>query len=161
MAKRFSDSLKWDDPFFSDLSNDYKLLWIYILDKCDHAGIFKVNKRLAEFCLNIKIDWKEVEGVFKGRIQTLNHEKWFIPKFIYYQYGVLTENNRVHNSIIQILKKEGVYKLLERTVQGRKDKDKDKDKEELINTNTKEPIIGRSPKGRPLIVDKIMKGDRS
>ena len=60
MAKRFTDSTKWDDPFFADLSNDYKLLWIYILDKCDHAGIYKVNKKMAEFCLNTKFDWKEV-----------------------------------------------------------------------------------------------------
>lgn len=127
MAKRFSDSLKWDDPFFSDLSNHYKLLWIYILDKCDHAGIFKVNKKMADFCLNATIDWDDAEGVFKGRVQTLNQEKWFIPKFIEYQYGTLTEKNRVHNSIIQILKKEGVYKVCVRPLLGAKDMDMDKD----------------------------------
>ena len=131
MPKRFSDSLKWDDPFFSELSNEYKLLWIYILDKCDHAGIFKVNKKMAEFCLNVKFNWNEIQGVFKGRIQTLNGEKWFIPKFIEFQYGILSENNRVHNSVIQILKKEGVYKGLERTVLGPKDKDKEKDKDKV------------------------------
>lgn len=129
MPKRFSDSSKWDDPFFAGLSNNYKLLWIYMLDKCNHAGIFKVNKRLAEFSLDTKFDWKEVLKVFKGRIQTLNREKWFILKFIEYQYGVLQENNRVHNSIIQILKKEGVYKGCARAVIGSKDKDKEQDKD--------------------------------
>jgi len=129
MAKRFSDSLKWDDPFFSELSNDYKLLWIYMLDKCDHAGMFKVNKRMAEFCLNTKFDWKAVEGVFKGRVQTLNDEKWYIPKFIEYQYGELSEANRVHSSIIRILEKEGVYKVRRRSVLGLKEQEKDKDKD--------------------------------
>lgn len=129
MAKRFTDSTKWDDPFFADLSNEYKLLWIFILDKCNHAGIYKVNPKMAEFCLNAKYDWKEVLGVFKGRIQTLNGEKWFIPKFIEYQYGVLVENNRVHNSILQILHKEGIYKDCVRTLLGPKDKDKDKEKD--------------------------------
>ena len=123
MAKRYTDSLKWDDPFFADLPNDYKLLWIFILDKCNHAGIYKLNPRMAEFCLGTKYDWNKVLGVFKGRIQSLNEEKWFIPKFIEYQYGVLTDTNRVHNSIIQILNKEGL-----RTVLGSKDKDKDQDK---------------------------------
>ena len=128
MAKRYTDSLKWDDPFFADLSNEYKLLWIFILDKCNHAGIYKVNPRMAEFCLGTKYDWTKVLGVFKGRIQSLNDEKWFIPKFIEYQYGVLVETNRVHHSILQILTKEGLYKDCSRTILGSKDKDKEKDK---------------------------------
>ena len=130
MSKRFTDSNKWDDPFFFDLSNEHRLLWIYILDKCDHAGMFKINKRMIEFCVGIKFDRNEIEGVFKGRLQTLNDEKWFIPKFIEYQYGTLAENNRVHNSIIQILKKEGVFKGCLKGIHTLKDKDKDKDKEQ-------------------------------
>lgn len=157
MAKRFSDSFKWDDPFFSNLSNEHKLLWIYMLDKCDHAGIFKVNKRMADFCLNTKVDWKAVEGAFKGRVYPLNSEKWFIIKFIEYQYGVLEENNRVHHSIIQILKKVGAYKLLTRPLQGakeqeqEKDKDQDKDKDKDNINNFKEFIsMFREKIGRQL-----------
>jgi hypothetical protein len=52
MAKRFSDSEKWEDPFFTNLTNEYKLAWIYLLDKCDHAGFYKVNLKIMNFCLN-------------------------------------------------------------------------------------------------------------
>lgn len=168
MAKRFTDSAKWDDPFFADLSNEYKLLWIYILDKCDHAGIFKVNTKMAEFCIGTKFDWKAVQGVFTGRIQTLNGEKWFIPKFIKFQYGVLAKQNRVHNSIIQILKKEGVFKPLKRSVNGRKDKDKEQDKDMVkdmekdiiddLNLILKTSYKPTTPKTRELISARLKEG---
>ena len=130
MSKRFTESNKWDDPFFCELSNEYKLLWIYILDKCDHAGIYKVNSRNANFSLGHNFDWdKEVPEKLGERIVLINKEKWFIPKFVYFQYGELCDNNRVHTSIIRILQKEGVFKPLRQSVDRRKDKDKEQDKD--------------------------------
>jgi len=41
MAKRFTASEKWEDLWFSELSNKYKLFWIYLLDKCDNAGVWE------------------------------------------------------------------------------------------------------------------------
>lgn len=137
VPKRFSDSNKWDDPFFSDLENIYKLLWIYILDKCNHAGIFKWNKRLADFQLDYKLDVDEIFKVFHSKIVIIKNDKWFIPKFIEFQYTVLQDNNRVHQSVIAILKKEGVYKgyispLYGDTIQIKdKAKDKETKKEQL------------------------------
>lgn len=130
MAKRFTDSDKWDDPWFLDLPNGHKLLWIFILDKCNHAGIFKVSKRSIDFHLETETDLEEIKKVFKKRIHIINEQKWFITKFIEYQYGELQKNNRVHNSVIQLLKKEGVFKVYQQTLIGAKDKDiyKDKDK---------------------------------
>jgi hypothetical protein len=64
-----------------------------------------------------------------GRIEVLG-DKWFMPKFVEFQYGnELNEDNRVHRSVIEMLKKEGAYKGLVRAIQGCKDKDKDKDKD--------------------------------
>jgi len=128
MPKRFTASEKWDDPFFFELEPKYKLFWIYLLDKCNHAGIWDVNKKMAEFCIGDKIDWDNIQKIFKDRIEIINNgSKWFIPKFINFQYGVLVEENRAHNSVINILKKEGAYKGLIRGLQGRKDMDMDKD----------------------------------
>jgi hypothetical protein len=31
MAKRFTDSEKWKDPFFEELTKDLKLAWLYLL----------------------------------------------------------------------------------------------------------------------------------
>ena len=137
MAKRFTDSRKWDDPFFIELPNKYKLLWFFILDKCNHAGIFEFSKRLVDFNLNDSYKKSDILEVFNGKIEVLKSGKWFIKKFISYQYGELNEANRAHNSVINILKKEGSYMGLISPLQGYKDKDKDKDKDIIVKRMSK------------------------
>jgi hypothetical protein len=67
--------------------------------------------------------------VFNGRIKVLTPEKWFIPKFIVFQYGDLDDSSRVHKSILKTLKKEGVSKECRQGIDTTKDQDKDKDKD--------------------------------
>ena len=129
MPKRFTDTMKWDDPWFGDLSKDNKLAWGFLCDKCDHAGIWKVNERLAVFHLGQMPDIKALGG----RVIQLSPGKWFLPKFVNFQYGNLNPSNRVHASIIAILKKEGASKALKRPLRGSNDKDKDKDKDVVEN----------------------------
>jgi hypothetical protein len=125
MAKRLTASEKWDDPWFCDLDANYKLAWLYLLDKCNHAGIWSPNFKLMEFHLG----FQPRIGGFGGRVVALKDGKWFIPKFIDFQYGELNPENRAHLSVIHILKKEGASKPLVSPLQGDKDKDKDKDKD--------------------------------
>jgi hypothetical protein len=124
MSKRFTDSAKWGDPWFSDLPPLEKLFWMYLLDNCDHAGIWKVHMKLAEFHLGCNPSLEP----FKGRYLQLSEEKIFIPGFIEFQYGTLNESNRVHKSVIDRLKKEGAYKALNSPLQRAKEKDKEKAK---------------------------------
>ena len=131
MANRFTDSRKWDDPWFRKLPIKYKIFFIFLLDKCNHAGIWKVDFESAEFHIGEKILQEEAVKIMEGRIVELK-EKWFIPKFINFQYQVtsisdLNIDNRVHKSVLDMLTKEGAYKPLIRGLQGCKDKDKDKD----------------------------------
>jgi len=137
MANRFTDSRKWDDPWFRKLPCKYKAFFIFLLDKCDHAGIWKIDFESAEFHIGEKLDKNEILGIMNSRIIELK-EKWFIPKFINFQYQVssiteLNPENRVHKSVIELLKKEGALKGLKLPLQGCKDKDmdmvKDKDKD--------------------------------
>jgi len=37
--KRFTETTKWDDPWFRKLSPTAKLLWGYITDKCNAVGL--------------------------------------------------------------------------------------------------------------------------
>jgi len=117
MAKRFSDTDKWKKPFIRGLQGAYKLLWFYILDDCDHAGIWHVDFDVAEIRIGEKIDQKKAEEAFYGKIEIINGgSKWFIKDFIDFQYGELKENNRLHVSVINILQKNkvGAYKPLVR-----------------------------------------------
>lgn len=106
------------------------MFWIFLLDSCDHAGIWKANWPLVKFYSGPE----RMPDTFKERVVPLTSEKWFIPKFVDFQYGELKKENRAHASVIAILEKEGAYKrptnkVLPSPLEGRKDKDKDKEKD--------------------------------
>lgn len=132
MAKRFTDTEKWKKPFIRSMKAPYKLLWLYILDECDHAGIWQVDIEVAQIKIGEKLNLETAKEYFKGRILELDFgDKWFIYDFIDFQYGMLNEQNRAHNSVINILKKHSIdfkNKPLISPLQGAKDKDMDKDK---------------------------------
>ena len=133
MAKRLTATEKWIDPWFCSLSERDRLFWLYLLDNCNHAGIWSVNPMLVQtyfpgYVIN--------SDIFGDRVTVLSGEKWFINKFVEFQYGSLNKENRVHSSVIAILKKEvskplarpmlAPSKPLARPMLGCKDKDKDK-----------------------------------
>lgn len=125
MAKRMTATEKWNDPWFSELSVINKLFWLYLLDNCNHAGIWEYNERLLKFHLGSDFEIDKV--AFKDKIKEYKPGKYFISNFVDFQYGELKEENRAHLSVMSLLKKEGVYKPLKSPLQGDKDKDKDKD----------------------------------
>jgi hypothetical protein len=128
MPKRFTDTEKWKKPFIRGLPTPYKLLWFYILDDCNHAGIWEVDLEVAEIRTGEKFSEKDALRFFGGRVQKISEGKWFLPDFIFFQYGDLNEKNRLHLSVIQILNKYEI-KPLRSPLEGVKDKDKVKDKE--------------------------------
>lgn len=140
MAKRYTDTDKWKKPFIRTLQGPYKLLWIYILDECDHAGVWQVDLEVAQVKLGEKLKLEVALSNFKGKIiQISDGQKWFIPDFIEFQYSLLNPTNKVHASVINILSRYDIlddnYKIkgLASIFQDAKDKDKakamDKEKE--------------------------------
>ena len=73
MAKRFTDSDKWKQKFFRDLKTEYKLLWLYMWDDCDHAGIWNVDIEIAQ--VRLKVDINELEAIeqFGEQIKIINN----------------------------------------------------------------------------------------
>jgi hypothetical protein len=130
MAKRFIDTNIFRKDFVRDLEAPYKLLWLYIINECDHAGLWDVEMDVAQARLKLpELTIENALNQFKGKIIVLqNGRKWFIPDFIEFQYGKLNPENRAHNSVIQILEKYELHKIkpLTSPLQGCKDKDKDK-----------------------------------
>jgi hypothetical protein len=129
MAKRFTDTGKWKKKWIRELNPDMKLFWFYLLDNCDHAGIWEVDIELASFQVGVKLDETRILKAFNRKIVPFKPGKWFIPKFIEYQYGELNKTNRAHNSVIKILSKYKLNKGLARGLQGPMDMDKDKVKD--------------------------------
>lgn len=153
MAKRFTDTDKWKKQFIKNLPPEYKLFWVFLLDECDHAGIWHVEMEIAEIRLGIKLSIQKIRGLFKERVVEFdNGSKLFVPDFVRFQYGVLSESNKAHKSVINILSKYNLMGLV-CPLEGAKDKDKDKDMvkdkashrlQELGNNSAKHFIIIQS-----------------
>jgi len=112
MAKRFTDTEKWKDVWYTDLSNDNKIIWQYLLDTCDESGILKLNLRLLNFNCSTNITVEDFTSIFQNRVTLVNKEYWVINKFCYFQYGpdFLTSKNKVVIKAIGKLLQLGLIK---------------------------------------------------
>src|ERR1700749_4904872 len=129
MPKRYTDTDNWKKAFIKSLPPEYKLLWVYITDECDHSGIWHIEMDLAELRLGIKLSKERAQGLFSEKVVVFdNGNKWFLPDFIKIQYGELSEGNKVHSSVIKSLIKYDLKKYLD-GIQGPSKGPKDKDKE--------------------------------
>jgi hypothetical protein len=99
MAKRYTDTDKWKDEWFSELSNDYKVVWQYLLDICDHAGIYKRNIKLLNYNCNTQLSEEDILNVFGSRLTKVSDDKWLINKFCPFQYGENFLNNKPNKAI--------------------------------------------------------------
>lgn len=144
MAKRFSETEIWNEDWFLEMPSEYKLFWFYMLAKCDHAGVFKVNLRVFRGLVEGNLTSTEALKHFnngKERIRILSESLWYIEDFIVYQYGTtLNLNNRLHESIANVLAKQDLKLTSIRGLKDLKDRVKDKDKDKEIR---KEGVGGK------------------
>lgn len=129
MAKRFTDTGKWKDTWFQDLPMKYKLFWIYLLDECDNAGVWKPNFKLAQFQIGDSIEESEARRIFSSRMTVLDSGYWHIVGFIKFQAGKLNPNSHPHAAIIKTLEKHGISMGLKGTYGTLIDTDKEEDKD--------------------------------
>ena len=129
MAKRFIDTKIWDKSWFRKLDPKDKLIWIYILTKCDHAGIFDADwEAMAFFIKGIgsRNGFQDLPETIKEKMTLVKDDQYFIPSFIEYQYGTLRENSKPHLSVLKRLRDKGLLEGLPKGLVALKDKDKDK-----------------------------------
>jgi len=122
MAKRFTDTNKWDKLWFRKLKPEYKCLWDYLITKCDLAGIYDVDLGLASFIIGYQFDEEQVLKTFKGQINVIKSDKWYLTKFVDFQYGTLSDKSKPHLAVIKRLKKYNIE--LGKSIDTLKDKDK-------------------------------------
>jgi hypothetical protein len=109
MAKRFIDTGLFDDEWFIDLSKEQKIIWVYCITKCDHAGLLHLNLKLAPVQTGIK-DILTVIKELGNRIVTVREQLFFIPKFIEFQYpGFPKSKVKQQASAIDLLIKYNLF----------------------------------------------------
>ena len=151
MSKRFTDTDKWKKTLFKKLTLPYKLFWNFILDDCDHSGIWEVeDQQIIAHRIGEKIDLDTALFAFnedEKRIHVFDGgKKWFIIPFVSFQYGDLNPKNKLHESVRRCLESKDLLVLIpvKGPLKGPKDLDKEKDKE----LEKEKGLLGEKPENR-------------
>jgi hypothetical protein len=147
MGKRFTETTKWQDGWFADLTPVHKLAWLYLLDMADAAGGVDLSRRVANLTIGCEIDWAAFVDLSGGRVEVLASGKLFLPGFVEFQYGDLKEDYNPHKPALKLLPRyleqrnprlaEGSPKACSSLMDKDKDQDKDKDKDQAQDKKTR------------------------
>jgi len=99
MSVKFTDAKKWDDVWFSQLTMEQKVMFMYLCDACDIAGFYEVNERLV--CLRTGIE--DVRGAIESLSKSvmLKGDYIWIIKHIKHQRNLpINPKNNAHKGII-------------------------------------------------------------
>lgn len=112
MAKRFTDTQKWDDEWFDNLSNDNKVVWLYLLDNVNHAGLMKINIRSLNFKCRTEHTLETIKELLGNRLIIVREQYIFIPKFIKFQYNSGLNSDKP--VIVSVVKELTEFNLLDK-----------------------------------------------
>jgi hypothetical protein len=104
MAYRFTNTEKWQDVWFSNLSQIEMLLFMYLCDNCDIAGFIEIN--LKRWASDLSSSTDTIKGALKGLDRGLIISKCgecvYIRNFLKHQKNYpLNEKNKAHLGIIR------------------------------------------------------------
>lgn len=105
MATRFTETDKWVDSWFSGLSLKSKLLFLFLCDNCNLAGVIEVNKRLWEAHTALTTDEinSSMVELEKCYILSEDGESLFLKNFIKHQKNLpINKKNKAHIKILDL-----------------------------------------------------------
>lgn len=102
--KRFSETEKWDDPWFQGLPPPAKLLFLFIIDRCNNAGFMEINE--SGIIHHTKLDPKALEPAWQALTKgVIVREGWaWVRRFLRHQKNDnLNPLNPAHRQILTLL----------------------------------------------------------
>jgi hypothetical protein len=139
MPKRFVDTTLGREPWFRKLSTKMKCAVRFLYDECDNIGVWVIDMETMSYFIGEEVTIEELffhmNSDKDNRIELFKKDKIYIPQFISFQYGMLTDTCRPHRPIIEKLKKHGLLNRVSDTLSNTlsdtlEEKDKDKEKEQ-------------------------------
>lgn len=100
---RFTAPEKWNDEWFSNLKPLEKLVFLYLVDRCDNAGFFEINKRIDAFLIGLTEEdfLSNLRALKKTYIASTDGRKIWLKNFLFYQKNLpLNPDNNAHKQII-------------------------------------------------------------
>jgi hypothetical protein len=146
-VKRFTETEKWRDPWFWRLTPRAKLLWFYLTENCDCSGVIDLDFEMATILIGAPITESHLAELV-DRVERTPDGKVFIPRFIPFQYGNLSETCPAHKPVLKLVTERHLnrngkkYQYPNATLplgyvnSDRRLQDKDKDKEKEKSTDT-------------------------
>jgi hypothetical protein len=107
-VKRFTETNKWDDPWFIRLPDKTKLLWLYICDRCDASGVIDFCPEVASVQIGHTVTADQLGLFGESRVNMLPNGKWQIVKFLKFQYGTVDTNCPAHKPVIRLIEQNGL-----------------------------------------------------
>ena len=106
--KRFTDTEIWGKEWFQQLPSGNKLLWRFLCDRCDMAGVWDTNWTLASFQIGTPVEEKDIIP-FGNRTRRLDNGDIFLVQFIAFQWGELNpQKSKVHLGVLRCLESHGL-----------------------------------------------------
>lgn len=131
--KRFTDIEIWDREWYMELKPVHKCLMKYIFDKCDACGCWKPNWKLASLHIGEEVHFSDLCKLPKHQYEVLENGKVFIPDFIKFQYGKLSEKSPAHNPVFLAIENNNLLdRVFNRVYNTLKEKDKEKEEDKEI-----------------------------
>jgi hypothetical protein len=109
--KRYVETERWFDPFFTELSLEAKVFYSYLADRCNNAGIYERNDRVARTCINRDLDFDAIIEELGDRVEKLKSGKLWLTRFIKVQLNgkpLRPDKIPAHAQIVKFLKDEGI-----------------------------------------------------
>ena len=107
--KRFTDAHKWQDAWFRQLTPSAKVLWLFLLDRVDAAGVWERDDQLFQFLSGCPQEVESLLLELADRVKALDGGKVLVPKFVNYQQGKrLSGESPPHRQILRLLDKHGL-----------------------------------------------------
>lgn len=107
MKKRFTDTNKWDQPWFRKLTPDAKLLWFFLCDRCDAAGVWETDEDAFRFFSGSRTTFSDLLDELAERVENIG-DKLHVVKFVSFQYGAISPTNNAHRAVLATAERHGL-----------------------------------------------------
>jgi hypothetical protein len=105
--KRFTATEKWEKAWFTSLAPKHKCFWQLLCDRCDSAGVWPANYRLASFLIGETVTAEDVKALGE-RATILETGDVLLTTFVGFQYGQLSKDCKAHIPVFKALAHHGL-----------------------------------------------------
>lgn len=97
IAKRFTNTDKWDDDWFLDLPPIMKCVWEYLRDNCDGGtGFMKISFTRMSRDIKGEVSRELFDSSFSERVHWFKADELWLPGYLFEQFKNLSPTNKAH-----------------------------------------------------------------